>query len=128
MSAIDPRSATRLPRPAPAPEPGPLDDPFYDLVETRFVRLVRDNPVLGTALGLHEDDDLFGDGSREAVLAELDAERAHLTAVEAIDPAGLSPAASFERDLELHNVRRIDLRHRRAPALGAALVRARHRR
>ena len=71
------------------------------------MRLVRDNPVLGTALGLHEDDDLFGDGSREAVLAELDAERAHLTAVEAIDPAGLSPTASFERDLELHNVRRI---------------------
>ena len=106
MSAIDPRSAARLPRPAPAPDPGPLDDPFYDLVETRFVRLVRDNPVLGTALGLHDDDDLFGDGSREAVLAELDAERAHLTAVEAIDPAGLSPTASFERDLELHNVRR----------------------
>ena len=93
MSVIDPGSATRLPRPAPAPEPGPLDDSFYDLVETRFVRLVEDNPVLGTALGLHADDDLFGDGSREAVLAELDAERTHLTAVEAIDPAGLSPAA-----------------------------------
>ena len=103
---IDPRSATPLPRPAPAAEPGRLDEPFYDLVETRFVRLVQDNPVLATALGLHEDDDLLGDGSRDAVLAELEADRAHLAAVEAIDPAELSDAATFERDLELHNVRR----------------------
>jgi uncharacterized protein (DUF885 family) len=101
---IDPHAP--LPRPAPAAEPGPLDDRFYDLVETRFVRLVRDNPVLGTALGLHADDDLLGDGSRDAVLAELDADRAHLAEIEAIDPAGLSRDARFERDLELHNVRR----------------------
>ena len=93
-------------RPAPAAAPGPLDDRFYDLVETRFVRLVRDNPVLGTALGIHQDDDLLGDGSRDAVLAELAADQAHLSEVEAIDPAGLSPDARFERDLELHNVRR----------------------
>ncbi len=102
----DPRSAASLPRPAPAAEPGPLDEQFYDLVEARFVRLVRDNPILGTALGIHEDDDLLGDGSREAVLAELDANRAHLADVEAMDAAGLSPEARFERDLELHNVRR----------------------
>ena len=48
---------------------------------------------------------------------------AHLAAIEAIDPAELSAAARFERDLELHNVRRgifdiEELRH-----LGAALVR-----
>ena len=102
----EPRPAARLPRPAPSATPGPLDDAFYDLVETRFVRLVRDNPVLGTALGLHQDDDLLGDGSREAVLAELAADREHLAAVEAIDPAGLSAEARFERELELHNVRR----------------------
>ena len=102
----DPRPAAPLPRPAPAAVPGPLDDRFYDLVETRFVRLVRDNPVLGTALGLHQDDDLLGDGSREAVLAELEEEREHLAEIEAIDPAGLSAEARFERDLELHSVRR----------------------
>ena len=102
----DPPPATSLSRPATAARPGPLDARFYDLVETRFVRLVRDNPVLGTALGLHADDDLLGDGSRDAVLAELDADRAHLAGAEAIDPAGLSPEARFERDLELHNVRR----------------------
>jgi uncharacterized protein (DUF885 family) len=102
----EPRPAAPLPRPAPAASPGPLDDAFYDLVETRFVRLVRDNPVLGTAFGLHQDDDLLGDGSREAVLAELAADREHLAAVEAIAPAELSAEASFERELELHNVRR----------------------
>lgn len=102
----DLRPAAPLPRQVPAAAPGPLDDTFYDLVETRFVRLIRDNPVLGTALGLHDDDDLLGDGSREAVLAELADDREHLSSVEALDPAGLSTEATFERDLELHNVRR----------------------
>src|SRR6187397_3544267 len=102
----DPRPVAPLPRPAPAATPGPRDEAFYDLVESRFVRLVRDNPVLGTSIGLHQDDDLLGDGSREAVLAELAADREHLAAVEALDPASLSAEARFERDLELHNVRR----------------------
>ena len=102
----DPRPASPLPRTAPAAAPGPLDDALYDLVEARFVRLVRDNPVFGTWVGLHHDDDLLGDGSREALLGELGADRAHLAAVEAIDPAALSAEARFERDLEVHNVRR----------------------
>jgi uncharacterized protein (DUF885 family) len=96
-----------LPRPARAVAPGPLDDRFYDLVEDRFVRLVHDNPILGTAIGLHQDDDLLGDGSREQVLAELAAEEAHLARIEALDPAGLSEAVRFERDLEVHNLRRV---------------------
>ena len=98
--------APQLPRPGPAHDRGPRDDAFYDLVEARLRRLVRDNPVLGTALGLHALDDEFGDGGREAVLGELEADRRHLADVEAIDPAELSAAARFERDLELHNVRR----------------------
>lgn len=102
----DPRAPRPLPRPTPAHEPGPLDQRFYDLVEDRFARLVRDNPVLGTALGLHHDDDLLGDGSREQVLAELADERTHLAEVEALDPAGLSADVGFERDLEIHNLRR----------------------
>src|SRR5512147_1646632 len=95
-----------LPRPAPAPDRGPLDDRFYELVEARFVRLVRDNPVLGTAMGLHRDDDRLGDGSRDEVLGELAADREHLGRIEALDPAGLSVQVQFERELELHNLRR----------------------
>ena len=96
-----------LPRPAIAPDPGPLDERFYDLVETRFVRLVRDSPVLGTVLGLHDHDDLLGNGSRDAILGNLAAEREHLACVEAFDTAGLSADVRFERDLEVHNLQRV---------------------
>ena len=61
----DTRAPRMLPRPAAGAGRARSTTAFYDLVEERFVRLVRDNPVLGTALGLHQDDDLLGDGSRE---------------------------------------------------------------
>jgi uncharacterized protein (DUF885 family) len=102
-----PSAAEPLTRPRPAPDAGPLDDAFYDLVEARFRRIVRDNPVYGTYVGLHDADDRWGDGSREQVLGELAEEKAHLTAVESLDPAGLSGTARFERDLEIHNLRRV---------------------
>lgn len=95
-----------LPRPASAANPGPLDDHFYDLVEGRFRRLLANDPILATGLGIHDRDDELGDGTRDAVEHELAAERAHLTTIEALDPAGLSGDARFERDLELHNLRR----------------------
>jgi uncharacterized protein (DUF885 family) len=57
-------------------------------------------------MGVHTEDHRLGDGSREAVLGELAAERAHLAVVEAIDPAVLSDVGRVERELELHNVRR----------------------
>src|SRR4051794_18043737 len=94
-----------LPRPAAAPDPGPLDERFYDLVETRVRRLLTDNPVLATLRGIHTEDHRLGDGSRDALLGEIAADRAHLAAVEALDDARLSHEARFERDLEVHNVR-----------------------
>jgi uncharacterized protein (DUF885 family) len=90
-----------LTRPS-ATRPGPLDERLFDLVETRFRRLIRDNPVLGTYVGIHTEDDRLGDASRDAVLGELADEKAHLAAVEAIEPAGLSPLGRLERDLEIH--------------------------
>jgi uncharacterized protein (DUF885 family) len=95
-----------LPRPAPAAGQGPLDDHFYDLVEARFRRLMRDNPIAATFFGIHEFDDQLGDGGRETILAELAADREHLAAVEALDPGDLSEPVRFERDLEVHNLRR----------------------
>jgi len=95
-----------LTRPPDSGTPGPLDDALYDLVEARFERLVRDNPVLGTALGIHEHDSELGDGGRDVLLAELEADKAHLGAIESLDTAALSPEAQVERELELHNVRR----------------------
>ena len=99
-------SQVALTRPEPAARPGPLDDRFYDLVEARFRRLVRDNPIVGTYVGIHSEDTRLGDGTRDAVLQELADDRAHLVAVEALDQAGLSDEAAFERELEAHNVRR----------------------
>ncbi|MBA2382013.1 MAG: DUF885 domain-containing protein [Chloroflexi bacterium] len=86
--------------------PGPLDERFYDLVESRFRRIVADNPLVGTYLGIHTEDHRLGDGTRDHVLAQLAAEKKHLAAIEALDDGGLSSEARFERDLELHNVRR----------------------
>jgi uncharacterized protein (DUF885 family) len=96
-----------IPRPDPAPDRGPLDDTFYDLVEARFVRLVTDNPVLATYLGIHAWDDQLPDASRDHLVAETEAERRHLATIEALDPAGLSAAARLERDLEIHNLKRV---------------------
>lgn len=95
-----------LPRPGSPADRGPLDDALYDLVEARFRRLVRDNPVAATYFGIHEYDDQLGDGGRETLLAEIAADRRHLGEIERLDPTGLSPAARFERDLEVHNMRR----------------------
>jgi uncharacterized protein (DUF885 family) len=95
-----------LPRPAVMSDKGPLDDRFFDLVESRFRRLMRDNPIAATYFGIHDYDDQLGDGGRETLLAELTADREHLTAIEALDPSGLSDDVRFERDLEIHNLRR----------------------
>jgi len=95
-----------LTRPGPATRPGPLDEHLYDLVETRFRRLVADNPIIGTYFGIHTEDHRLGSGTRDAVLAELAADKAHLAAVEALPDDGLSADARLERDLEIHNVRR----------------------
>ena len=95
-----------LTRPTAATAPGPLDDDFYDLVEARFRRLVRDNPLLGTYFGIHTEDHRLGDGSRDALLGQLAEDKAHLAKIEALDDAGLSADTRLERDLEVHNVRR----------------------
>jgi uncharacterized protein (DUF885 family) len=95
-----------LPRAESGPTTSPADARLYDLVEARFRRRIEQDPVLATWLGIHDADDQLGDGGRDAVLAEIADDRAHLAQVEALDPDALSPTARFERDLELHNLRR----------------------
>jgi len=98
-------SEVALTRPTRAADSGPLDDRLYDLVEARFRRLLQNDPGLATATGIHTEDSRLGDGGRDAVLQNIAADRAHLSAIEAVDAAGLSAEAGFERDLEIHNVR-----------------------
>ncbi|MFL5757112.1 MAG: hypothetical protein ACJ77N_12535, partial [Chloroflexota bacterium] len=99
-------SEVPLTRPATTPDDGPLDERLYDLIEERFRRVVRANPILGTYVGIHTEDGRLGDGSRDAILGELDADKRHLSELEALDTTRLSPLGRFERDLALHNVRR----------------------
>ncbi len=95
-----------LPRPAEALDRGPADGTFHDLVEGRFRRVVEADPVLATYFGIHDFDDRLPDATRDQILGELEAERRHLAAIEALDPAAMSTAARFDRELEIHNLRR----------------------
>jgi uncharacterized protein (DUF885 family) len=101
----NPLEGVALPRPVPEADAGPLDARFYELVEARVRRLLTDNPMLATSLGVHSEDHRLGDSSRDAVLAEIAADRAHLATIEGLDEDGLSPMVRFERDLETHNLR-----------------------
>ena len=93
-----------LTRATPAPVPGALDDRLYDLVEARFRRVVSEQPTAATYYGIHAWDDRLGNPSREQMLGDIEANRAHLAAISALDDASLSAEARFERDLEVHHV------------------------
>jgi uncharacterized protein (DUF885 family) len=101
-SAFD---AFPLSRPAPASDAGPLDERFYDLVEANFRRSIVAHPNAATFLGIHTEDRRLPDGTRAAIEEQVSRTRAHLGAIDALDPAGLSAEVRFERDIETHNLR-----------------------
>jgi uncharacterized protein (DUF885 family) len=95
-----------LPRPASLPAEGPLDARFWDLVESDFRGTLVRHPMLATFIGIHDYDHLLDDGSRDALEQDIEDSRRMQAALEAIDPAGLSESARFERELAIHNVKR----------------------
>jgi uncharacterized protein (DUF885 family) len=98
--------AAPLSRPEPAAVAGPQDDRLYDLVEDHFRWLIDRNPLVGTYFGIHTEDHRLGDASRDGVLDDIETERRHLAAIEALADDELSEEARFERDIEIHNTRR----------------------
>ena len=97
---------------------------LYDLVEARFRRVVESRADVRDAPGhprLGRPPAPIRRASASSATSRAD--RAHLAAIEAIDPAGLSAEARFERDLELHHVRLDALPGRDDPNLGAPLHR-----
>ena len=78
------------------------DRQFETLVNERFERLLRDFPTFGTWLGIHGDDDKLGDFSRAGKLEQTALEHRFLDQVRAIDPAGMSEAFRFERELSIN--------------------------
>ena len=124
MTDSRPSVYPELTRPGSDGPAGRLDEALYDLVEARFERLLRDNPILATSMGIHEHDDELGDAGVDALLSEVEADKAHLAMIESLDPDELSEGARIERELEIHNVRQstfeteeIRIWERRATAL-----------
>ncbi len=84
----------------------PLDAHLDALVRSHFDGLMARWPTMATYFGIHEHDGRLADLSREAKVADIDTERAHLASLEEVDPAALSARARFERDLAIHSSRR----------------------
>lgn len=75
------------------------------LIQARFDAWVATWPGQATRFGLHQHDGRLADLSRAAKLADIEADRAFVRELEAIDEAGLSPRVAFERELALHATR-----------------------
>ena len=82
------------------------DRQFETLVTERFKRLMRDFPIFGTWLGVHNADDHLGDFSREAKLEQTALEHRFLADIRRIDPASLSEPFRFERELAINAAER----------------------
>ncbi len=90
----------------PLPTDGPEADRRHEeLVRGRFERQLDSSPNFGTYLGIHSEDGRLADLSRAAVMRELDAERAFLDDIGALDAAAMSPGGAFERDLSEFSAR-----------------------
>jgi uncharacterized protein (DUF885 family) len=85
----------------------PADRAFADLVREHFEDVVERHPVFASYLGLHGHDHRLPDLSRDAHLAGTAAERRFESALLSIDPAELSPATAFEREIALLTTRRV---------------------
>jgi uncharacterized protein (DUF885 family) len=90
---------------APPPQSA-ADAQLVALVGERLSALTHRFPVFGTYLGLNERDGELANGSREAVLADVEAARAFITELDSIDVAQLSDYHAIERELALVATRR----------------------
>ena len=90
-----------------APEPQTeADRQLEKLAKDRFDALIARYPVYATFFGLHDHDSELGDGSRDALMADVQATRDYQRAIEGMDPASLSAHYATERELALFVTRR----------------------
>ncbi len=78
---------------------------FDNLVQEYVDWWVERNPILGTVLGLHQYDHLLPDGTRDAVLDDIQKDKEFQQRFEAIDENDLSPMKRIERLAMLHMFR-----------------------
>jgi len=81
------------------------DRAFARLVVEHFEALMVRDPVAATHLGIHAQDHRLPDLSRAACRAGAAAEARYESALGILDPASLSPATAFEREVALLRVR-----------------------
>ena len=72
----------------------------------RFERQLRDFPIFGTWLGIHNADDRLGDSAARPKLEQAALEHRFLDDLRAIDPEGMSDAFRFERELAINATER----------------------
>jgi uncharacterized protein (DUF885 family) len=82
-----------------------MEKKFDDLVQEYVDVWVERNPVLGTALGLHQYDHLLPDGTRDAVLDDIQRDKEFQKRFEAIDDNDLTPMKRIEKQAMLHTFR-----------------------
>jgi len=87
------------------PATTPAEKQLETLAADRFAELMRTFPNFATYLGVTEHDGELSDGSREGVIADIEASRAYLSSLEALDQNQLSPYHQVERDLALYSTR-----------------------
>ncbi|CAN5816438.1 DUF885 domain-containing protein [soil metagenome] len=85
---------------------GGLDERFEGLVRERFDAVVDRFPVFATYLGISQHDHRLADGSREAIEQDIADSRRFLSAIEGLEPAGLSELNRVERELAILSTRR----------------------
>lgn len=85
--------------------PGPHDERVTALIADRFDALMATWPGLATYLGIHAQDGRLANLSREAMEADIAAERVFVSALEGVPAEGLSARVGFDRDVALHAAR-----------------------
>src|SRR3954447_3937708 len=101
-----PETAGRRDARTPHPPETAADKQFDGLATARFNQIMARHPVYATFLGRSEHDDELADGSRDGMLEDAALAHRFLEAIEAIDPAQLSPYFAIERELALFATRR----------------------
>ncbi len=82
-----------------------MDKVFDDMFQKYVDWLVNRNPIVGTALGLHEYDHLLPDGTRDAILDDIQKLREFQQSFEGLDENELSTMKRIERQAILQSLR-----------------------
>jgi uncharacterized protein (DUF885 family) len=81
-----------------------MDEEFDNLVQEYLDWWIERNPIMGTVLGLHQYDHLLPDGSRDALLEDIESIKGFRRRTEGIDESALSPQKRVEREATLHSM------------------------